>query len=152
MSATSNVGPAWSIDERLTTADCEAMLRRVCFGHILLARGGHVDVLPIRYAFREGWLLRDRGTGSATGEAAALRGILELRDPTTVVAGRGSRNRRTSTVFRLHADEMRGLVVFVPRPRAEREHDAQDSPRAVARVAVHACEWLVTNLDQEVSC
>ena len=85
MSATSNVGPAWSIDERLTTADCEAMLRRVCFGHILLARGGHVDVLPIRYAFREGWLLRDRGTGSATGEAAALRGILELRDPTTVV-------------------------------------------------------------------
>ena len=27
------------------------MLERVCFGHLTVSRAGHMDVLPIRYAF-----------------------------------------------------------------------------------------------------
>ena len=164
MPLTSNVGPAKSSDEHLTPADCEAMLQRVCFGHLSFVRGGNADVLPIRYAFLDGWVyfradleLREliarspwlvlsvieprdsmrlasvvvRGgcyeaeqTGSAIRDAAALEGIIELRDRATVGPEGEPRIQRTSTVFRLHIDEMRGITAVVPCPPGERPYDA----------------------------
>lgn len=164
MPSTPKVGPARSSDEHLTKEDCEAMLQRVCFGHLAFVRGGHADVLPIRYAFRDEWVYfrADRelreviaqspwlvlsvsepqesmrlasvivrggcyeadGTGSAVRDAAALQGIIELRDRATVGPERQPRIRRSSTVFRLHVDEMRGITAFVPCPPGERPYDA----------------------------
>src|SRR5687767_13851042 len=61
--------PVRSADARLTKAGCVALLRRVCFGHLAFARQGHVDMVPVRYVFVEGWVyfranreLRDRIT------------------------------------------------------------------------------------------
>ena len=142
-----------SADETMSPKDCEALLRRSCFGHLAFGRGGRVDILPIQYAFLEGWVyfradlgLREaivhnpwlvlsvtevqdatsvssvivRGgcyqteqTGTAIGDAAARRGIMKLRDRTTVGPERKSRIRRSSTVFRIHVDEMEGITTFV---------------------------------------
>jgi hypothetical protein len=63
-------------------------------------------------------------TGSTAGDAAALRGIKELRDRSSVGRGKKGRVSRTSIVFRLHCDEMRGLTTFVPCPAGERPYDA----------------------------
>jgi nitroimidazol reductase NimA-like FMN-containing flavoprotein (pyridoxamine 5'-phosphate oxidase superfamily) len=131
----------------LTADECRAVLERVAFAHLAFTRNSHVEALPIRFAFVEGWLyfransvlraaiaqnawvvvtITDtldptcvasviaRGacyatdhTGSASGDAAALRGIMRLRDPAPV-APRTSRAQRTSIVFRMHVDQLRG--------------------------------------------
>ena len=155
MTATSNVGPLETRDSPLPPAECEAVLRRACFGHLAFLWEGHADVRPIRYVFLDGWVyfradlrLRKviagnpwlvlsvtevpdathvssvivRGgcyeterTGTMLGDAAALAGIIELRDPAGVGSEHGPRMRRSSTVFRLHVDELRGLTASVPR-------------------------------------
>ena len=154
MTATSNVGPLESRDAPLTPAECEAVLRRACFGHLAFVWEGHADVRPIRYVCMDGWVyfradlrlrkviahspwlalsvteLRDathvssvivRGgcyeterTGTMLGDAEALKGIIELRDPASAGSERRPRTRRSSMVFRLHADELRGLTASVP--------------------------------------
>lgn len=160
MTAVSNVGPSAFLDRQMARADCEALLGRVCFGHLALARDGHADVRPIRYAYRDGWVyfradlslrkviarnpwlvlsvteLEDptcvssvvvRGgcyeterTGTTLGDAAALAGIMELRDRAAASREPGPRVRRSSTVFRLHVDELRGVTALVPCPAGER--------------------------------
>ena len=144
-----------SADEAMSPKDCEALLRRACFGHLSFGRDGRADVRPIQYAFLEGWVyfradlgLREaiahnpwlalsvtefhdanrvssvivRGgcyqteqTGTAIGDAAAQRGIMKLRDRATVGSERQPRIRRSSTVFRIHVDEMRGITAAIPR-------------------------------------
>ena len=161
MTAVSNVGPSEFLDTRMTATDCEAVLRRVCFGHLAFVRDGHADVRPIRYAYREDWVyfradlslrqiiarapwlvlsvteLEDamhvssvivRGgcyetekTGSVLGDAAALQGIMELRDRVPANRERAPRVRRSSIVFRLHVDELRGVRAFVPCPPGGRQ-------------------------------
>jgi nitroimidazol reductase NimA-like FMN-containing flavoprotein (pyridoxamine 5'-phosphate oxidase superfamily) len=145
-----------STDVRMTTADCEAVLRRSCFGHLACMREGHADVLPVRYAYLEGWVYfradralrnviahnpwlvlavtefrNDRrvssvtaqggcyataGTGTAVGDAAAMRGIMEVRDRATAAPARKPRIRQSSVVFRLHIDDLSGVTAFVPCP------------------------------------
>lgn len=159
MRVNSNVGPLMSVDTQITRAECEVALRRVCFGHLAFVRAGHADVLPIRYAYLEGWVYfradlnlrriiaqspwlalsvteldsgnrvssiivrggcyETEGTGTGAGDAAALRGIMELRDPTTTGRERKPRVRRSSIVFRLHVDELRGVSVSVPCPAGD---------------------------------
>jgi len=163
-----------SADESMSPKDCEALLRRACFGHVAFGRDGRVDVLPIQYAFLEGWVyfradlgLREaiahnpwlvlsvtefqdtnwvssvivRGgcyqteeTGTAIGDAAARRGIMKLRDGATGGPERQPRIRRSSTVFRIHVDEMRGITAFVPRraraPRTPVEAAGADTLRS----------------------
>jgi hypothetical protein len=154
MPATPTVGPSKSADESMSAKNCEALLRRACFGQLAFARDGHADVLPIRYTFLEGWVYfrADLGlseviahnpwlvlsvtefqdanvvstvivrggcyqteqTGTTIGDAAALRGIIELRDRAMGGPERKRRGRPSSTVFRLHVDEMRGITALVP--------------------------------------
>jgi len=151
-----NVGPSEFLDTPMTEADCEAVLRRTCFGHLAFAWERHVDVRPIRFVYREGWVYfradlslrkviaaspwlvlsvtslqnptrilsvivrggcyETKATGTALGDAAALQGIMELRDLAPANPRRVSRVRRSSTVYRLHVDELRGLTAFVPCP------------------------------------
>ena len=169
-----------SAEETMSPKDCEALLRRSCFGHLAFGRDGRVDVLPIQYAFLEGWVyfradleLRQaiahnpwlvlsvtefqdancvssvivRGgcyeteqTGTAIGDAAALRGIMKLRDRATVGPERQPRLRRSSTVFRIHVDEMRGTAAFVPRlaraPRTPVEVAEADALRSAIAEAL----------------
>lgn len=166
MSGTTNVGPVWSPDDTLTRSECEAVVERACFGHLSFARQGHADVVPIRYAFREGWIyfradsdLRGviaaapwlalsvtessdvdhlasvivRGgcygaqdTGSSVDDATAMKGLIELRDRPVAGVADDASSRRSSVVYRLHADEMRGLTVFVPCPAPDRPYDEQE--------------------------
>jgi len=56
------------------------------------------------------------GTGSMLGDAAVLQGIMELRDRASVRPQRVPPVRRSSTVFCLHVDELRGVTAFVPCP------------------------------------
>ena len=167
MPGTPNVGPSKSADESMSAKNCEALLRRACFGHLAFARDGHADVLPIRYIFLEGWVYfrADLGlseviahnpwlvlsvtefqdanlvssvivrggcyqteqTGTTIGDAAALRGIMQLRDRAMVGPQRKPRGRRSSTVFRLHVDEMRGITALVPRPASDRSFDDREN-------------------------
>ena len=162
MTAPANVGPSDFLDTRMTAADCEAVLRRACFGHLAFAWERHADVRPIRYAYRDGWVYfrADRSlrkviaaspwlvlsvtelqartrvssvivrggcyeteaTGTLLGDAAALQGIMELRDRATVNPQRAPRARRSSTVFRLHVEELRGVTAFVPCPAGGEKH------------------------------
>jgi nitroimidazol reductase NimA-like FMN-containing flavoprotein (pyridoxamine 5'-phosphate oxidase superfamily) len=166
MTAVPNVGPSEFLDTPMKTADCEAVLRRACFGHLAFAWERNADVRPIRYAYREDWVyfradlslrkiiaaspwlvlsvteFQDRtrvssvivrggcyeteSTGTTFGDAAALQGIMELRDRAPVNPERAPRVRRTSTVFRLHVDELRGVTAFVPCPAGERLDDASE--------------------------
>jgi len=140
----------------LSSTVCRALLARTCFGHLSLIRRTHVDTLPIRFAFADGWLyfradnaLRHalghnswvtisitetidqthvmsvvaRGacygtehTGSADDDLAALRGIMRLRDRVPVGVARARWVERTSTVVRMHIDELRGRTTLVPCP------------------------------------
>jgi nitroimidazol reductase NimA-like FMN-containing flavoprotein (pyridoxamine 5'-phosphate oxidase superfamily) len=155
---------AVSGSSNLTTADSEEILRRLCFGHVAFIAKRQVNVVPIRYAFDDGWVyfradatlrdviarsrwavlsvteLRDttgfasvivRGgcypaeaTGSTAGDAAALRGILALRDRPRVGPTRAPRVQRVSTVFRLHVEDLQGSITFVPCPAGSRAYDA----------------------------
>ena len=168
MSETISADPSPS-GTTLPAAECEALLGRVCFGHLAFARDGHVNALPTRYAFQDGWVyfradaflrevighnrwlvlsvteLRDetqyasvivRGacypteeTGSAESDAVSLRGIMELRDRPTVGRERPVDARRSLRVFRLHADEIRGVTTFVPCPAGDRAYDELELQR-----------------------
>jgi len=168
MTVVSNVGPSEVLDTPMTATDCEAVLRRVCFGHLAFIRDGHADVRPIRYAYREDWVyfradlslrhviarspwlvlsvteLEDathvssvivrggcyetKNTGSVIGDAAAFQGIIALRDRVPSDRERAPRVRRSSIVFRLHVDELRGVRAFVPCPAAEPVLEALPEP------------------------
>jgi nitroimidazol reductase NimA-like FMN-containing flavoprotein (pyridoxamine 5'-phosphate oxidase superfamily) len=65
-------------------------------------------------------------TGTPAGDAAALRGIMELRDRPTVGRERAPRVRRSSTVYGLHVDEVRGITAFVPCPAGTRSYGAPE--------------------------
>lgn len=64
-------------------------------------------------------------TGAASSDAAALRGIIELRDRASV-APTAAAVDRTSLVFRLHADDIVGIAATVPCPPGERAFDAAE--------------------------
>ncbi|HXD48728.1 MAG TPA: pyridoxamine 5'-phosphate oxidase family protein [Gemmatimonadaceae bacterium] len=143
-----------------TASACAELLEHNCFGHLVLARGTHVDAVPIRYVFADGWLyfgaassLRtaidhnvwvalavalptERGrwvsvvargacyatehTGTAVADAAALRGIIRLRKQGPSTSGGAHRKTRSSIIFRMHVEELRGRMVRAPCPPAER--------------------------------
>jgi nitroimidazol reductase NimA-like FMN-containing flavoprotein (pyridoxamine 5'-phosphate oxidase superfamily) len=65
-------------------------------------------------------------TGTAASDAAALRGIMELRDRTTRDREARPHVRRSLTVFRLHVDELRGVSASVPCPASGRPHETTD--------------------------
>ena len=155
--------------EALSDDACRAILERTCFGHFGFARNGHVDAVPIRFAFLEGWLyfradaamradirhnhwavmsVVDRldathfasvvangacyateDTGSPQGDADAFRGILRLRDRVPQPMPRPRRDSRTSIVFRLHVDALRGSTTFVPPAGGE---DVSEAPHSHA--------------------
>jgi nitroimidazol reductase NimA-like FMN-containing flavoprotein (pyridoxamine 5'-phosphate oxidase superfamily) len=156
MTVAPNVGPSEFLDTPMKTADCRAVLRRGCFGHLAFAWERHVEARPIRYAYREDWVYfradlslrkviaaspwlllsvteqqsptrvssvivrggcyETEATGTTLGNAAALQGIMELRDRASAKPRRAPRVRRSSTVYRLHVDEVRGVTAFVPCP------------------------------------
>jgi nitroimidazol reductase NimA-like FMN-containing flavoprotein (pyridoxamine 5'-phosphate oxidase superfamily) len=62
-------------------------------------------------------------TGSAAGDADALRGIVALRDRAKVGPKTTQPRDRTLTVFRLRTEEMEGSVTHVPCPAGERPYD-----------------------------
>ena len=51
---------------------------------------------------------------------------MELRDRPAVGRERAPRVRRSSTVYRLHVDELRGITAFVPCPAGTRSYDAPE--------------------------
>lgn len=63
-------------------------------------------------------------TGTARGDAGALRGILQLRDRVPRTITRPRRDSRTSIVFRLHVDELSGSTTFVPCPAGGEDFSA----------------------------
>lgn len=79
----------------------------------------HVSSVIVR-----GGCYETRHTGSALGDAAAWQGIMELRDRVGVRRALAPRVRRSSVVFRLHVDDVRGVRAFVPCPAGEPTHDA----------------------------
>lgn len=179
MSARTKVGPSTRAEEHLTAAECEAVLARVCIGHIAFARAGRVEVLPIRFAYVDSWAyfradsaLREviaaapwlvlsvieqpvasravsvvvRGgcyettrTGAASSDAAALRGIVELRDRASVLPS-AAEVERTSLVYRLHADDIVGVDIEVPCPPGDRPFDAAE----LAHLAATGTEQTIT--------
>ena len=66
-------------------------------------------------------------TGSGLGDAAALHGIMELRDRAPASPRRAPRVQRSSRVFRLHVDEVRGVTAFVPCSAGDRACDAAET-------------------------
>jgi nitroimidazol reductase NimA-like FMN-containing flavoprotein (pyridoxamine 5'-phosphate oxidase superfamily) len=84
----------------------------------------HVSSVIVR-----GGCYETKNTGSVVGDAAALQGIMELRDRAPVNRELAPRVRRSSIVFRLHVDELRGVRAFVPCP-------ADARPRGSASVNV----------------
>jgi len=68
----------------------------------------HFDSVIVR-----GGCYATEDTGSAAADAMALRGIFRLRDRPIVGRIRGARDERTSTVFRLHVDEMVGTTTLM---------------------------------------
>lgn len=62
------------------------------------------------------------GTGSTSGDEAALRGVVALRDRARV-GPKATQTDRTQTVFRLKVEEMEGSVTLVPCPAAMRPYD-----------------------------
>jgi nitroimidazol reductase NimA-like FMN-containing flavoprotein (pyridoxamine 5'-phosphate oxidase superfamily) len=154
------------VGEPLSRRACEAALLRICFGHLAFVRDEQLEVLPIRYAYLDGWVYfradrqlqaviarrpwlalavtesrsgnyidsiivrggcyhADR-TGSSAGNAAALRGVVVLRDRAPIASTSRPRVPRTSTVYRLHADTIEGTRTFVPCPPGERPYDAAE--------------------------
>ena len=73
------------------------------------------DAMHISSVIVRGGCYETERTGTMLGDANALLGIVALRDPAGVGSEHGPRLRRSSTVFRLHVDEMRGLTVSLPR-------------------------------------
>jgi nitroimidazol reductase NimA-like FMN-containing flavoprotein (pyridoxamine 5'-phosphate oxidase superfamily) len=61
-------------------------------------------------------------TGSAGGDAQALRGVVALRDRTRVGPRTTPRQRRLA-VFRLHIEEIQGSITLVPCPASARPYD-----------------------------
>jgi nitroimidazol reductase NimA-like FMN-containing flavoprotein (pyridoxamine 5'-phosphate oxidase superfamily) len=155
----SRVRPPARRASTFTAAACAAFLDQHCFGHLVLARGTHVDAVPIRFAFLDGWLYfganaalrnevgrnvwvavavaapmqRDRWasivargtcyatehTGTAAVDAAALRGIVRLREQAGAAKPGAHRAARTSVVFRMHVEEMHGRMIDAPCPAAK---------------------------------
>ena len=119
-----------SAKARLTTEGCLDTLGRVCFGHLAFLRGRHIRVLPIRYAFHEGWVffradseLRD---WIALSPWLALS-VTEVRDSahTSVVVRGGCYPTEGTGSARGDADAHEGVVALRDRPRV--------GPRAIGR-------------------
>ena len=58
-------------------------------------------------------------TGTAAVDAAALRGIVQLREQAGEAKPGAHRAARTSVVFRMHVEEMHGRMIDAPCPPAE---------------------------------
>jgi nitroimidazol reductase NimA-like FMN-containing flavoprotein (pyridoxamine 5'-phosphate oxidase superfamily) len=169
MASTLNASYARTDRRTLSRRECERTLARTCFGHLAFNRPEQMDMVPIRFAYVDGWVyfragsvlrailarnpwmvlgvteLRDtahfdsvivRGgcyetehTGSTETDAEAMRGILKLRDRTSVNRVRDEEEARTSTVYRLHVDDMQGVTTFVPCPAGDRPYDANQLRR-----------------------
>lgn len=118
MPATSNVGPAASIDQRMTPAACRRLLRRTCFGHLSFLQKGHVAVVPIRYAFVDGWVyfranFRLRAV-IASSPWLALS-VTELQDAdhvSSVIARGGCYETEQTGTATDNAKAMRGIVAL----------------------------------------
>lgn len=153
--AISTIAEVSPLPQLLSGDDCRAALARSRFGHLAFTRNSHVEAMPVRFAFVDGWVYfrangalrsaiasnpwvvvsiaetRDpttihtvvaRGacyaterTGSASQDAAAMRGIMQLRDPQPVGESRTGKAERASIVFRMHVDHLRGYRTFCPR-------------------------------------
>ena len=61
-------------------------------------------------------------TGTLVGDAAALRGIMELRDRPTVLRELAPPGHRSSTVYGLHVDERRGITATAADENAPRRY------------------------------
>jgi len=59
-------------------------------------------------------------TGTAVADAAALRGIIRLRKQGPSTSGGAHRKTRSSIIFRMHVEELRGRMVRAPCPPTER--------------------------------
>jgi nitroimidazol reductase NimA-like FMN-containing flavoprotein (pyridoxamine 5'-phosphate oxidase superfamily) len=164
-----------STNQVLSPEECAATLARTCFGHLAFARPERADVLPVRFAFVNGWLYfradmplhraiatnpqvtlavterRDitrfcsvivRGgcyetelTGAIGADTAAMRGIMQLRDPAGVPYPLVRRPaRRVLKVLRLRVDEMSGTTTVVP--QQDEEHDYDDVELQILRETV----------------
>jgi len=55
-------------------------------------------------------------TGTAAVDAAALHGIVRLREQTGEPAPRGHRAPRASVVFRMHIEDLHGRMIAAPCP------------------------------------
>lgn len=88
---------------------------RHALGHnawVTLTIAETIDKAHITSVVARGACYATERTGSVESDDAALRGVVRLREPVTV----GTRVRwveRTSTVFRMHVDELRGRTTVV---------------------------------------
>jgi nitroimidazol reductase NimA-like FMN-containing flavoprotein (pyridoxamine 5'-phosphate oxidase superfamily) len=76
-----------------------------------------VDATHFASVVARGTCYETEHTGTTNGDAAALRGIVELRDRAPA-SPRVARGERKSIVFRVHVDDLRGRTTFVPCPAA----------------------------------
>lgn len=126
MTATSNVGPADFIDTQIPRSECEGVLRRACFGHLAFMRDKHVDVLPTRYVYLDGWVYFRADKALRTVIAASpwlVLSVTQLEDETHVmsVVARGGcyEAERTGTAVGDVA-ALQGIMELRDRPRAGR--------------------------------
>ena len=84
------------------------------------------DATHVASVIARGSCFETDATGTPGGDAAALRGIMELRDRPSVGRERAPRVQRSLTVYRLHVDELRGITAFVPCPAGTRSNDARE--------------------------
>ena len=127
MTATSNVGPVQFVDTQMPTEECEAVLGRACFGHLAFVRQGHVDVMPTRYAYLDGWIYFRADIELRKLIAASpwlALSVTQLEDPmrvTSVVARGGCyETERTGTALG-DASALHGIMELRDRPSAAPE-------------------------------
>jgi nitroimidazol reductase NimA-like FMN-containing flavoprotein (pyridoxamine 5'-phosphate oxidase superfamily) len=73
--------------QQLSGDACRAALARSCFGHLAFTRHSHVEAVPIRFAFVEGWLYFRANSGLRAAIAHnpwAVVSVAEALDPTMV--------------------------------------------------------------------
>ena len=103
----------------------EPALRDVIVRHpwVVISVNELRDVTQVGSVIVRGGCYATEDTGSEAGDAKAMRGIIALRDRAAVGRSAETHTERTSTVFRVHAEELQGSIVFVPCPAGERAYD-----------------------------
>lgn len=125
--------------------ECDATLGRVCFGHLSFLRGEHVDAMPTRFAYVDGWLYF-RANGALTDTIRHSRwmvmSVTEQREATafaSVVVRGGCYPAQDTGTAQGDAAALLGIQALRDRPRVGREAEPR-VPRTLRVFRMHADE------------